>query len=82
MGQCGGGGYLHDYRGTLLGVSEPVTEHPLWGLLRIIVLCGTLLGLQLITATSWDLALDGEAGTLGGVAAMAVLLEWVRRHGA
>jgi len=39
----------------------------------------TLLGLQLITATSWDMALDGEAGTLGGVGAMAVLLEFIRQ---
>lgn len=53
-------------------------DHPVWGLLRILILCGTLLGLQLMTATSWDAALQGEAGTLGGVTAMAVLLEWGR----
>ena len=54
-------------------------NHPVWGLLRIIVLCATLLGLQLLTATSWDAELRGEAGALGGVTAMAVLLEWSRR---
>ena len=55
-------------------------DHPVWGLLQVIVLCGTLLGLQLLTATSWDAQLNGEAGTLGGVAAVAVLLEWVRHR--
>jgi len=54
-------------------------DHPIWGLARIGILCITLLGLQLITATSWDMALDGEAGTLGGVGAMAVLLEFIRQ---
>jgi len=53
--------------------------HPVWGLLRIIVLCGTLLGLQLLTASSWDAELKGEAGALGGVTEMAILLEWSRR---
>jgi hypothetical protein len=50
-----------------------------YSLARIGILCVTLLGLQLITSTSWDLALDGEAGALGGVGAMAVLLEFVRQ---
>jgi hypothetical protein len=35
--------------------------------------------LQLITATNYDIALDGEAGTLGGVALTATLLEWLRK---
>jgi hypothetical protein len=51
-------------------------QHPVWGLLQVIILCGTLLGLQLVTAQSWD---AGEGTALGGVTAMAVLLEWVRR---
>jgi hypothetical protein len=55
-------------------------NHPVWGLLRVVVLCGTLLGLQVVTATSWDAEVRGEAGTLGGVTAMAVLLEWSRRR--
>ena len=55
-------------------------DHPVWGLLRIIVMCGTLLGLQLLTASSWDAEIKGEAGALGGVTAMAVLLEWSRRR--
>jgi len=56
-------------------------HHPGWGVLHIAILCGTLLGLQWVTATHYDLALDGELGTLGGVGGVAVLLEWVRRHG-
>jgi hypothetical protein len=55
------------------------SPHPAWGLARIGLICLTLLGLQLITATSWDLALDGEAGTLGGVGCVAVLMEFLRR---
>lgn len=53
-------------------------DHPVWGLLRIIVLCSTLLGLQFLTATHYDFALDGEAGVVGGVGMVAVILEWLR----
>ena len=43
------------------------------------VICATLLGLQLLTATSWDFAVNGEAGTVVGVGVTAWLLEWARR---
>ena len=52
-------------------------DHPVWRLLRIMVLCGTLLGLQLLTASSWDAELKGEAGALGGVTAMPCCLNGV-----
>jgi hypothetical protein len=65
------------------GASKPThwsnPNHPLWGLARICVICLALLTLQLITATNYDIALDGEAGTLGGVALTATLLEWLRK---
>jgi hypothetical protein len=63
-------------------VKKPMShpDHPVWGFLRIVVMCGTLLGLQLMTATSWDAQIDGEAGTLGGVGAMAVLMEYLRQR--
>jgi hypothetical protein len=38
-----------------------------------------LLTLQLLTATSYDLQLDGEAGTLAGVVLIQTLLEWARK---
>lgn len=52
--------------------------HPIWGLARVCVVCLTLLLLQVMTATTYDVALDGEAGTLAGVALMAVLVEFLR----
>jgi len=55
-------------------------DHPVWGFLQVVVVCGTLLALQLKTATSWDAQLDGEAGTLGGVAVVALLVEWIRQR--
>lgn len=54
-------------------------HHPVWGLARVAMVCATLLGLQLITATQYDVALDGEAGTLGGVALATALLEYLRK---
>tara|TARA_R100001086_G_scaffold239535_1_gene165004 strand:+ start:2144 stop:2332 length:189 start_codon:yes stop_codon:yes gene_type:complete len=53
--------------------------HPVWGFARVCVICATLLGLQLLTATSWDFAVNGEAGTVVGVGVTAWLLEWARR---
>jgi|TARA_B100000949_G_C14165167_1_gene400868 hypothetical protein len=49
------------------------------GLARVCVVCLTLLLLQLLTATTYDVALNGEAGTLAGVALMALLVEFVKR---
>ena len=54
-------------------------DHPGWSLARVSIICATLLLLQPMTATSFDLALDGEAGTLGGVTLVAAVLEWLRR---
>ena len=53
-------------------------EHPGWRFASVVTGCVTLLLLQLITATSYDLALNGEAGTLLGGTVMATLLEWMR----
>ena len=55
-------------------------DHPGWGLARVAIICLTLLLLQLTTATSFDVAVNGEAGTLAGVTGMALLLEWLRRR--
>ena len=44
--------------------SDPA--HPVWKLLRVVVLCAALLTMQLLTATTYDVAVDGEAGTLVG----------------
>jgi hypothetical protein len=49
------------------------------GLARVCVVCLTLLLLQLLTATTYDVALNGEAGTFAGVALMALLVEFVKR---
>ena len=57
-------------------LSEPA--HPVWKLLRGLVLCGALLTMQLLTATNYDLAIDGEAGTLAGVAAVMLFQEFRR----
>ena len=56
--------------------SDPA--HPVWKLLREVVLCAALLTMQLLTATTYDLALNGEAGTLAGVAAVMLLQEFRR----
>ena len=55
-------------------------DHPVWGLMQVVVVCGTLLVLQVQTATSWDARLDGEAGKLGGVVLVSVLVEWIRQR--
>ena len=44
------------------------------------LICATLLLLQLLTATKYDIAFDGEAGTLGGVALATVILEYLRKN--
>lgn len=55
-------------------------DHPAWGLARVSVICLTLLVLQLTTATNFDIALDGEAGTLVGVTLIATVMEWIRNR--
>ena len=55
-------------------------DHPVWGLMQVVVVCGTLLVLQVQTATSWDARLDGEAGTFGGGVLVSVLVEWIRQR--
>jgi hypothetical protein len=57
-------------------MSDP--SHPVWGLARVLVVCLTLLVLQLATATNYDLALDGEAGTLAGTALTVSILEFLK----
>jgi len=66
--------HLHRTIGERL--SEP--SHPVWKLLRVMVICVALLTLQLLTATHYDLALNGEAGTLAGVAAVMLIQEFRR----
>jgi hypothetical protein len=55
-------------------------EHPVWGFASVTVICVTLLILQLTTATNFDIAFNGEAGTLAGVTLTAMILEWIRRR--
>ena len=55
------------------------SHHPIWRLAHVLVVCVTLLILQLITATNYDVAIDGEAGTLVGVGAIALLSEFLRK---
>jgi hypothetical protein len=52
--------------------------HPVWKLGRVVVICAALVTLQLLTATQYDLAIDGEAGTLMGVAAVMLIQEFRR----
>ena len=47
-------------------------------LVRILVMCVVLVTLQLLTATNYDLALNGEAGTLAGVVLVQALMEFLR----
>jgi len=54
--------------------SDP--SHPVWKLLRVLVLCVALLTMQLLTATTYDVAVDGEAGTLVGVAVLMLIQEF------
>ena len=63
---------LHKTIGERL--SEP--SHPVWKLLRVLVLCVALLTMQLLTATTYDVAVDGEAGTLVGVAVLMLIQEF------
>jgi hypothetical protein len=56
-----------------------VTRRPWYApLVRIVVMCGVLLTLQLLTATNYDIALNGEAGTLAIMVLMQSLLEFIR----
>jgi hypothetical protein len=41
-------------------------------------MCVVLVTLQLLTATNYDLALNGEAGTLAGMVLVHSLLEFLR----
>lgn len=56
--------------------SDPT--HPVWKCVRVATLCLVLLTLQWVTATEYNLSLDGEAGTLAGVMLMHALLEFRR----
>ena len=47
-------------------------------LARVLVMCVVLVTLQLLTATNYDLALNGEAGTLAGMVLVHSLLEFLR----
>jgi hypothetical protein len=47
-------------------------------LARISVMCVVLVTLQMLTATNYDFALNGEAGTLAGVVLVHALMEFVR----
>lgn len=60
-------------------MSRERSEHPAWGLARVMVVCLTLLGLQMMTATQYDVSIDGEAGTLAGVTLMSMVMEWLRK---
>jgi hypothetical protein len=55
------------------------SRHPIWPIIRIVVVSLCLLSLQLLTATTYDIALDGEAGTLGGTALTVALMEFLKR---
>ena len=59
--------------------SDKDTEHPLWRFAHVLLICTTLLLLQLMTANSYDLALDGEAGAFVGVSLMVALSEFLRK---
>ena len=47
-------------------------------LVRVLVMCAVLATLQWLTATNYDLALNGEAGTLAGMVLVQTLLEFRR----
>ena len=51
-------------------------SHPVWKLLRVLVLCVALLTMQLLTAPTYDVAVDGEAGPLVGVAVLMLIQEF------
>jgi len=58
-------------------MSDP--HHPIWSLARVVVVCLALLTLQVLTASNYDIALDGEAGTLAGTTLTVALLEFLRK---
>jgi hypothetical protein len=47
-------------------------------LARVLVMCVVLATLQWLTATNYDIALNGEAGTLAGMVLVHSLLEFLR----
>ena len=47
-------------------------------LARVLVMCVVLVTLQLLTATNYDFAVNGEAGTLAGMGLVHSLLEFIR----
>lgn len=47
-------------------------------LARVLVMCVVLVTLQLLTATNYDFAVNGEAGTLAGMVLVHSLLEFIR----
>ena len=55
-------------------------SHNAYSLAQVIVVCSTLVILQLLTAKSWDLEIVGEAGTLAGTGAGVILLEFIRNQ--
>ena len=60
-------------------VSSSAASKPWYApLVRILVMCVVLVTLQLLTATNYDLALNGEAGTLAGVVLVQALMEFLR----
>ena len=59
-----------------MGFSDP--SHPVWKIARVLVLCVALLTRQVLTATQYDLAIDGEAGTLAGLAVLMLVQEFRR----
>jgi|TARA_R110002020_G_scaffold55103_9_gene153168 hypothetical protein len=54
-------------------------DPPHWRFARVVVICLTLLGLQVLTSTNYDVSVTGEAGALAGVTLVSILLEWLRR---
>jgi len=63
---------------SIMAFSDP--NHPIWGLARVLVVCAALLTLQLMTATNYDVSLDGEAGTLAGTALTVSILEFLKKR--
>jgi len=64
----------------LRDMSQPQPDHPIWGLARVLVVCITLLLLQLQNSTSFDWVINGEGGTLAGVSIVAILVEYLRQR--
>ena len=55
-------------------------DHPIWGLAHVVVICATLLLLQLQNSTSFDWVMNGEGGTLAGVSIVAIAIEYLRQR--